>query len=269
MNAQLAMMSIAGREETTARSMRLVLEHAGVPEGCTPVLHYCAPVWRMPHAPDVAGWRVRRHDLEAKSVDQATISKRFKQGHKDNPWRDFKRVLDSFAPGVPAIFLEDDVAPCRNAVRRMLELEDPADAGVVSFHDLRNEWPRPGLFQAPEDRDLWGAQALKFPARVVAQLQELAARGTELRHWDIWIGRAVRELGLRVYHYSPSLVQHVGMSSMFAPTCERPQAANYPGDDFDALGPCADPIVQGPTVVPIPRRCGMHGLVHLGGQVCG
>jgi hypothetical protein len=263
------MMSVAGREEMTARTMELLLERAAFPEGVTPVLHYCAPAWRQPSAPIVPGWDLVRIDLEAQRVDQATISRRFKpNGRLTNPWLDFKTVLDSWTHGVPALFFEDDLSPCLNAARRMLEHDAPADCGLVSYFDLRNEWPRPGLFAAPADRDLWGAQALKIPGHVVGPLQELAAKGTELRSWDVWLGRAMRELGLTLYHHSPSLVQHVGLWSMFAPTSVRPQADNYPGDDFDALGPCADPIVRGAAVEPIARVCEMHGIVHEGGQTC-
>jgi hypothetical protein len=151
----------------------------------------------------------------------------------------------------------------------MLEIEVPDDVGLVSFYDFRNEWPRPGLWRNPTDRDFHGSQAVLIPARVVPGLQGLAAVNTTESAWDVWLGHALRELGLAITHYAPSLVQHVGMASMYAPGTTRPMADNFPGEDFDALGPCPDPIPR----APVPPRvrdvfCELHKMFHPAHSTC-
>jgi len=270
---QAAMMSISGREEITTQTARVLLERGRLGDLCAPVLHHVAtPEREGPHVP---GWIVMRRELalgKAHNTLDDLTSARFKnKGVGPSPFDDFRAVMQTFEDDVPAIFFEDDVAPTQNACLRLrdLLLELPADCGVVSAFDLRNEWPRPGLFAAPARRDLWGAQALMFPGHVVTLLREQARLATELRSWDVWTGRAVERLGLRIYHYSPSLFQHVGGYSMYAPGSERPTAVNFPGDTFDALGPCPDPVPTGASAgVPLPMRCELHQIVHFGGATC-
>jgi len=260
---QAAMMSVAGREQLTEQTARLLLERGRLDDVAAPVLHFTAPSSAKP--PKAPGWTI----VHREHHDAATTRERWR-GIGSSPFNDFRRVLESFEPDVRALFFEDDLWPCLNACRRMAELELPADCGAVSCFDLRNEWPRPGLFAAPEGRDLWGAQALIFPGHVLTLLQEQARLATNSKAWDIWIGRTLHRLGLRVYHHSPSLVQHVGAVSMYAPGAPRPTAINYPGHEFDAMGPCPDPVPSMPAgdlKVP-PAFCSLHGVVHYDGTRC-
>lgn len=258
-------MSVAGREAITAETAARLLA-TGLGDVCDdPQLHYVAPNGRP--APDAPGWRLVRSELGTAHVNSKITSMRFK-GHGSNPWLDFAALLLSWSPDLDALFFEDDVWPCQNGPRQMARVEVPRLAGVVSFFDFRNEWPRPGLWPAPAARPLWGAQALRFPARVIPALQELARKGTPLKCWDVWISQSVELLGLQVIHYAPSLVQHVGAWSMYAPGKPRPEARNYPGDDFDALGPCSDPIVPGSSRAPSAVVCPMHNEIHDGGATC-
>jgi hypothetical protein len=268
MKIQAAMMSASGRELTTEQTAARLLE-TGLGDVCDdPTLCFAAPAGAKP--PHVPGWRICSGEWGPAHL---THPDRW-EGRGPNPWYDFAQLLLSWDASRPALFFEDDVWPCRNAPIRMATLEAPADAGVVVCFDLRNEWPRPGFYAAAPGKPLWGAQALMFPAHAIAGLQMLALRGptmhgVAMRVWDTWIGYAVEELGLRVYHYAPSLVQHRGMWSLGHPHAERPIAVNYPGEDFDALGPCADPIVLGPSPAPIGLACKMHGgEIHPNGMRC-
>jgi len=269
MKLQATMMSVAGREEITSRTARLLLEDGRLGELCEPVLHYVAPDGR--DGPSAPGWRVARRQL---APADENIRARFIAGcGGSNPLEDFRAICLSLEPGVPWLFYEDDLASTKNACLRQAELLEhdlPADNGVTSCFDYRNEWPSPGIHHAPVDHDLWGAQALMFPGHVVTKLQErLRTPPATVEGWDTWIGRTVKELGLRVLHYSPSLFQHVGIKSVFAPGEKRPTALNYPGDDFDALGPCPDPVELGDCAfVPRPVRCALHREVHYDGFVC-
>ena len=262
---QIAMMSIAGREPITSDTCK-ALSAAGLDElTIVPVLHYNCPPGRP--SPEAPGWRVERHHAGLVTYSQAEIAARFR-GRGKSPWLDFLRVIQSFDAGADAIFFEDDLLPCKNAVRRMVELEVPDGVGLVSFFDYRNEWPRPGLWTNPTGREFHGAQALKIPARVLPRLQALALENVTIPCWDIWLGRAMEILGLSIAHYAPSLVQHVGMASMYAPGVPRPMADNFPGEDFDALGPCPDPI----PIVPRPPVkdvfCELHREFHPAGRTC-
>ncbi len=59
------------------------------------------------------------------------------------------------------------------------------------------------------------------------------------------------------------------MYSMYAPGVFRPMADNFPGEAFDALGPCPDPIPAGPPVKVKGVRCELHQEWHPGGVTCG
>jgi len=262
------MMSASGRETMTEETAARLLA-TGLGDVCAdPVICYAAPAGRrLLRAP---GWRVERGAWGAPHVTHADRW----EGKGPNPWYDFAQLLLSWDASRRALFFEDDVWACRNAPIRMATLDAPTDAGVVVCFDLRNEWPRPGYYAASPGKPLWGAQALMFPEHAIAGLQMLALRGPTMRGkpvrvWDTWIGYAVELLGLRVYHYSPSLVQHRGMYSLGHPHAKRPIAFNYPGEDFDALGPCPDPIVLGPSPMPLRMPCKMHGgEIHPNGARC-
>lgn len=265
--AQVSVISVAGREELTADTCRGVMD-TGVRElGIVPRLFHTAPRGRA--APDMPpGFEIERGEM-GNRIDSQALAKRFRTGTPSQAWFDFMRVVKWWDGRSDVLFLEDDLAFCKNAVRKMIELEVPEDVGVVSFFDYRNQWPRPGLWRDPPDQELHGSQAFKFPARMVPRLQGLAAAETRNVCWDVWVGQAVSKLGLSVAHYAPSLVQHVGMASVYAPGVERPMADNFPGEDFDALGPCPDPIPK-PTRAPVIKDhfCELHQMYHAQHERC-
>lgn len=203
----------------------------------------------------------------------------------DGMMPDFWKILAFVPEGTDWIFLEDDCTPCNSALAKMVETDVPEDIGLLSFFDLRNEWPRPGIWRnilwddeaKGVRRHLYGSQAVKIPARV---LPALKAFGREQRkfsaNWDTWMGLAMDELGLAVAHYAPSLVQHLGAVSVAYPGTShtRPVALNYPGDDFHAFGASDDPIKPGKwkssawDFTTDPNWCTMHKRMHPGGNKC-
>jgi hypothetical protein len=189
------------------------------------------------------------------------------------------RLFRGVTPGADLLFFEDDIIPCRNAVVAACNFEVPESAGLVSFFDYRSEWSRPGTFIAPINRDLWGSQAIKIPWRVLVNLipmleekiaMDAANKASPAKSaWDTWMGHAVEELGYRIGHYSPTLFQHGGAKFSIANIGTRhPYARNFPGEDWDALTECPDPVPSGPfTKYPL-ESCPFHRVIHPGGVVC-
>lgn len=159
----------------------------------------------------------------------------------------FYRMFERAREDQDFVFVEDDLSPCVNAMERIAFLRVPEDVGCVSFFDYRNEWKSPGLHVHPGPREFWGSQCLLFPGRHMKELKKLAVHGVIPMSdgTDVWAGLACERLGLKVANYSPSLVQHIGMLSAYSPGRERPVANNFPGESFDAMGECEDPVVPG------------------------
>lgn len=193
---------------------------------------------------------------------------------------DFWRMVAAVPEDEDWVFLEDDIWPCRNAMTKIATVEVPRDVGLLSFFDMRNQFPSPGIWRdvpAPAQH-LWGSQCVKFPAWVLPKLKEYAREKKDpIRGWDTWVGRAVNDMGYQVAHYAPSLVQHVGMVSIAyanVPHDGRPITRNFPGEDFDALGACSDPIIPGPWTGGRWRPendehwCALHRRIHPRGNYC-
>ncbi len=196
---------------------------------------------------------------------------------------DFWKMLLSVPDDQDWIFLEDDCAPCKRALEFMVRVDVPDDVGVLSFFDLRNEFPSPGIHRNKEwdspgnRRHLYGAQALKIPARVLPQLKAYAREQRRFSaNWDTWTGLAIDDMKLRVAHYAPSLVQHLGAISVAYPgtTHTRPTTLNFPGEDFDAFDVSPDPIKPGKWTdtswdwTGDPNWCNLHKRMHAGGNRC-
>lgn len=202
---------------------------------------------------------------------------------------DFFKIVRFLDESRDWIFLEDDVKPCRNAIVKMVQTEVPDEIGLLSFFDLRHEFKSPGIWYDPETEPmpaqpgvmrkhhLYGAQALKIPARVVSRFKAYALADARFSaNWDTWMGLAVEDAGFKVAHYAPSLVQHLGAVSVAYPNTAdgRPTAANFPGENFDALGPCEDPIPSGKWTsskwdhTANPLWCYLHRRMHVEGNRC-
>lgn len=155
------------------------------------------------------------------------------------------------------LWFEDDLAFCRNAVRRMLASEVPEDLALISFFDMATCAANApdGLYTAPvlgtTGQGFRGSQALLLPRRTIEYLynhERAVVGGTEKNGLDRAIGQtlaaAPAELKLGRYGiHLPCLVEHVGGVSAAHPgeTLDRPRgpwqriATRWLGKDFDAL----------------------------------
>jgi len=234
---QIAMIAASSRPNTVRRTFLQVTEHAGlrrlVESGRIPKpwVYYAKRYHEV--TPDY----IKTSDVwEVTEVLRARpfITNFYQMFQRANPAHDF-------------VFMEDDLAPCLNAVERIVSEPVPIWAGVLSFFDYRNEFPRPGVYPHPGPREFWGSQCLKFSSRDMAELKGMAKPGALIFSdgTDVWSGIAAAKLGKGVAQYSPSIVQHIGMLSAYSPGRDRPVANNFPGERFDAMGDSADPVLPG------------------------
>ena len=129
------------------------------------------------------------------------------------------------------LFLEDDIVTARNFIRYVRELPTRF---VTSFFHVAHQ--RRILDRPVEPYGFTFAQAVKFPARVVAKMVNVAIRPHGGGH-DDEIGYALTSIGEHVV-YHRSLVQHTGNISLaWGPqqTLEHRVAMDFPGEDFDCL----------------------------------
>jgi hypothetical protein len=184
----------------------------------------------------------------------------------------FWRVLDEADDGADLLWLEDDIWCAAGAILKIAELEVPMWVGAVSFFDFRNEGQGEGLSLMPVGRPLWGTQAIKIPARMIAPFRELiaerkilspepglAAWTDAINSWDGWLQRACEFWNTRMALYSPSLVQHLGVEhSAISPDDHwRPVAKNFPEPYPDVSGEMLNP-----------KWCSFHGCAHDEISVC-
>lgn len=176
-------------------------------------------------------------------------------------------VLHAAAGSERLIYLEDDIVLCKNAISFVARYEMPLDVAFVSFCDIKNAAPRPGLTVCPGyDYDApmgqgghWGNQMLLIPGRSLRFLRDAVA----LPDWgdariasDIMLGisLATGPAPWRTYGiYSPSLAQHVGERSLVNPNAVARgfgrDTLTFPGTAFDAMTLAMDPPRQ--PVVPL------------------
>jgi hypothetical protein len=259
MIVEVAVISVQGREYLTGECIKALSGRGGLNDMDCRRRVYWSGTYEPPKFP---GWEVVSCPIDR----PASLS--------------LLRVLEGTQPGHDLLFFEDDVIPCRNAVVAASRVIAPITAGLISFYDYRCEWKSPGLFVAPKKRVFWGSQAVKFSASVIERLIPLlidrcksdlkAGRITAKQvGWDTWIGKAVEgDLGLDVLHYSPTLFQHGGAKwSIANQGSKHPYAENFPGEEWDALSDCPDPVPSGPFTEYF-RECRYHRVKHPGGVVC-
>jgi hypothetical protein len=147
------------------------------------------------------------------------------------------------------LYFEDDVHPCRNAVARMAELEIPAAAAFVTFHEKKQILARraPGLHLVPapdaDGRGFWGLQAVAIPRRTLEYFAGLDPMSIRTANTSRNGDRVVEDFVAvspwpRIAYHSPSLVRHTGEISQAHPDrhhANQHTPINYAGDDFDAL----------------------------------
>lgn len=257
MPTEVAVISVAGREPLTEQTVNALATRGGLIES-----GLCGRVYWFGDVSGLRfdGWKVSL-SAQIKPVSFELL-----------------RVFEGCAPGNDLLFLEDDVIPCRNAIIAAANVPFPNGAGLISFYDYRNELSHPGMFKA-ERRTLMGSQAVKFPAfampELTRRLREKAESDREAKRvkawqvgWDTWMGLAMEAMGLDVWHYAPSLFQHGGAKWSVANEGSRHfYAKNFPGQDWDALTECPDPIPSG-HFDEFFKECRFHKTVHPGGAIC-
>lgn len=235
---QIAVFAAARREKLTARTCALLDTHGGARAlGCTKTLFYSAP--SNFDAPDLPPrWRlVRRRGPFAAGLDYAWMCR-------------------SFPPETDALIFEDDVYPATNAVCTMTRHHVPPGCAFTAFYDFRNLTNGAPVIVDPGK--LMGTQAMLIPWRTLQVMRDGAkpfyppADGQET-----WLNRIAVILGQSI-EITPSLVQHVGVDSLYAP------GSTLIGDRA--------PSRSFPEAFELPQFgnawCSFHGTYHKDGQLC-
>lgn len=267
----ITMVSLAGRENLTSKVIWSLNGRGGGLELQQLFnLHYFATAdIETPIVP--RNWKVHQRPPFVKIGGYSPV--RGGGRHPDNGMMpDFWSILKTIPDDQDWIFLEDDITPCKNAIRKMVEVQIPDDVGLLSFFDLRNQWFKPGIWRNLVEQHLYGTQALKVSRRFIPEIKRMGreqaaglVKDRWSQNWDLWLGFAVQRCNgaPRVAHYVPSLVQHIGMISMAYPDSveQRPLAHNFPGEKFDAMKECPYPIPQGEWTEEflVARPCNLHG----------
>jgi hypothetical protein len=169
------------------------------------------------------------------------------------------------------LLIEDDVGPCRNALRFIRKMEIPEDVAFVSFFEMKEALePTPGCLtripchglqpestpetQSPPDlltfrqvtKFYCGNQCLLMPRRTVEYLVKCDPFDAGLPE-DPHMHRQHSSDAAMGWHLSqspwrrygalyPCLVEHIGeVSTWTQENLDGRRARNFAGDDFDAL----------------------------------
>lgn len=205
----VAVQAIPGREQYTRATVEALHTIGGASELAEPrVLVWTGiapPPFPLPH-----GWALVHWQQEP-------------AGHRRDLWR----LLQLPAEDEDLIVFEDDVLPCRNAVRYMARWSEDC---FTTFCNLRRLGPGPRRI----DRNLfWGTQAWKAPARLVARFLAAGDTAPKGNHHggDTRIGLLLQQWGEMIW-YHRSLVQHVGEQSIDNPSAKL-EGLRAPAPDFD------------------------------------
>ena len=169
-------------------------------------------------------------------------------------WRAFKIAYERGFDRV--LIVEDDITPCKNALRYINSFSVPDDLAFVSFFEMKelNSTDQYGLhdlglFQFPrmKTRMYCGNQCMLIPRRTLEYLVACDPSDPELPA-DRWIVPASSSDCVMGWHLSrspwprygglmPNLVQHIGEVSSLPEysTLEGRLSACFPGEDFDAM----------------------------------
>jgi len=235
---QIAVFAAARREMLTARTCALLDSHGGARAlACPKTLFYSAPSnFDAPKLPPL--WRlVRRRGPFPGGLDYAWMCRTFPEGSD-------------------ALVFEDDVYPATNAVCTMSRHHVPAGCAFTSFYDFHNLTEGQPIVVGPGE--MMGAQAILIPWRTLEAMRSgrkpfYPPSGGQ----ETWLNRIAAILGQSI-EITPSLVQHVGTTSLYAPgatlTGERAPSTSFP-EAFE-LPQFGD------------LWCSFHGSYHKDGQTC-
>jgi hypothetical protein len=176
-------------------------------------------------------------------------------------WRVFQLAVERKVDRL--VIVEDDVLPCRNALRYIRKFEVPEDLAFVSFFEMKElkdlESVTPGLYSlglfemGPEagmrkqTRLYCGNQCLLLPRRTLDYLVTCDPFDAGLPE-DQWLFPDYSSDAVMGWHlsrspwprygtYVPSLVEHIGATSTYWDhrTLDGRQAVVFAGGEFDAL----------------------------------
>lgn len=205
--------SCAGREALTCATLNKLHGQGGASALSVPRIFYWTGLAASPVSPPM-GW-ISFHD------------KRPPEGHRRDLWR----IMRDVAGSDDLVLFEDDVLPCRNAVRYIVDWQHES---LTTFHNLQRK--PVGLHPVDKKWGFWGTQAIKIPARLVARFVDAGdtSANPTLRTdgGDTRIGRLLLEWGESIF-YHRSLVQHVGAKSIHNPAATL-TGMRAPAPDFDA-----------------------------------
>lgn len=263
---QLGVLSAAGRPDLTERT--------------------CAELDARGGARDVRGLECTLFCSAPPAARELAVPKGWLVNRRAGPrggGSDFRWMLGELAADADALLFEDDVQPCRRAVEKMIQLEVPKGCGALSYYDAGDTVG--GLYSAgcrddvaiipasgPGDLGFHGAQALRLPWWLIQRMQD-GEFDPPHPGQDVWIGRLLHGVGLKIGVTRMSLVQHVGHDSLCSPGAKlegvRAPAAIFPGEDFDACGRWPKVIKPGAWTAP-PRVtfCEYHGIEHADAVIC-
>ncbi len=180
----------------------------------------------------IAGDRDQREDVK-------------RDGSRLTMWRVFRFAVEQ---GVDRLlYCEDDIVPCRNAVRKMCAMRISDRVAFIDFHDMRRliGTTQPGLRAlalGSASYAYWGTQCMLFPRRTLDWLVRedptaVAVKG--LPHCaDLALGALLaRSPWPRYAAHLPCLVRHAGVVSAAhrGVALDHRLPTHYPGDECDAL----------------------------------
>lgn len=162
-------------------------------------------------------------------------------------------ILHAARGATRLIYLEDDVALCKNAILFSARVHIPGHLAFISLCDIKNVAPLPGFTECPGydyeaptgEGGHWGNQMLIIPGSSLAYLHS----SVSLPDWDLSTKASDIMLGISLATgpapwkefgvFSPSLAQHVGDRSLVNPLATvhgwGRDSLTWPGANFDAL----------------------------------
>jgi hypothetical protein len=156
-------------------------------------------------------------------------------------WRAFETALKAGVDQL--IYCEDDVTPCRNAIRYIARMRVPPARAFVDFYCGRKELPEtPGVHDVPAI-GFSGTQCFLISRQVMAWLmsRDPLAVMPDQRYGHIYTGsdmalaaHLMESPWSRYLVHLPRLVQHDGDVSIAHPR-KGERRRPFPGEDFDAL----------------------------------
>jgi hypothetical protein len=206
------------------------------------------------------------------------------QGSRFVFWNALRRAAATDADLL--LYFEDDVLPCRNAIKRALAVGVQTGFAFLSLFDMGECQPNfaDGLYSAPvlggNGQGFRGSQALVLPQRTIRML---ASQDPFMIPQDVLTGRNTCDKAIayflvqfgdpdlqRYLIHMPSLVEHIGVESAaghgdlrsrYSPLSRA--ATRWPGKDFDALAlsrPVLRAIDLDPGAESQTRRFDDHGI---------